>query len=323
MTSPSRQDNNAEDLLLASGQTITVQVPATSANLGPGFDSLGLALGLYDTLTVQTLSGDELEFELNGEGSESLPRDASHLTVRTIDVALDRLGLRRGGLRIEANNVVPHGRGLGSSAAAIVAALLAVRGLAPLSVQPDLDWVFQLASELEGHPDNVAPALFGGLAISWQEDSGYRSAKVTLSNTVRPVVAVPAVELSTETARAMLPSSISHQSAAANSGRAALLIHALSAAPEFLFAATEDYLHQGYRAQAMPGSAQLLDFWRTHGLAAVISGAGPTVLVLAANANQVQDSLELAGNFAEDSAWRVQELEIDNEGAKIILHRQS
>ncbi|MBQ1444062.1 MAG: homoserine kinase [Renibacterium sp.] len=305
--------------LLAAGQSVTVHVPATSANLGPGFDSLGLALRLHDTLTVQTLASDELEFVLGGEGADSLPRDASHLTVRTIDAALAKLGFDRAGLRIEADNVIPHGRGLGSSAAAIVAALLAATALLPEAERPDSDWVFQFASELEGHPDNVAPALFGGLAVSWHDDAGYRSAKLAVDPSIRPVIAVPETELSTETARAMLPSSISHQSAAANSGRTALLVHAMTAAPEYLFAGTEDYLHQEYRAQAMASSAQLLELWRGAGLAAVISGAGPTVLVLAEGPDQVEKSRQLAA----DAAWRVQELEIDIEGAKMILHRQS
>lgn len=309
----------AEQPLLAAGQRVTVRVPATSANLGPGFDSLGLALDLHDTLTVQTLDSTELEFQLSGEGAESLPRDATHLTVRTIDAALAKLGYARSGLRIEADNVIPHGRGLGSSAAAIVAALLAVRELLPEAQRPALDWVFHFGSELEGHPDNVAPALFGGLAVSWQEQGNYCSAKIPVVPSIRPVIAIPETELSTEAARAMLPSSISHQSAAANSGRAALLLHAMSAAPEFLFAATEDYLHQEYRAQAMLGSAQLLRAWRKAGLAAVISGAGPTVLVLAKSPEEAEKSLQLA----VQPAWRVQELEIDREGAKIILHRQS
>lgn len=309
--------------LLVAGQSVTVRVPATSANLGPGFDSLGLALDMYDTLTVQTLASAELEFGLSGEGSDSLPRDASHLSVRTIDAALAKLGYGRTGLRIEAANVIPHGRGLGSSAAAIVAALMAVRELLPEAERPGLDWVFQFGSELEGHPDNVAPALFGGFSASWQDGESYRSAKLDVGPSIRPVIAIPAAELSTETARAMLPSSISHQSAAANSGRTALLVHAMAAAPEYLFAATEDYLHQEYRAQAMAASARLLELWRTAGLAAVISGAGPTVLVLAEGSEQVKKSLQLAADTGDDTAWRVQELEIDIEGAKIILHRQS
>ncbi|NYE94814.1 homoserine kinase [Psychromicrobium silvestre] len=315
---------------IEAGQSVIVRVPATSANLGPGFDSLGLALSLYDTLTVETLPGDELLFELSGEGAESLPRDASHLTVRSIDHALSRLGYQRSGLRIVAENVIPHGRGLGSSAAAIVAAISAAHALVPAEAQNGEQWIFQQASELEGHPDNVAPALFGGLAISWQEGDNYRSARVQVRPEVHPVVAVPAVELSTETARAMLPSSVSHQNAAANSGRAALLIHALSTAPELLLAATEDYLHQGYRAQAMQGSAELMGVWRKQGLAAVISGAGPTVLALAYGAEQAQlaQSLAAAQNssendeFASKLAWRVQQLEIDTNGAKMELHRR-
>lgn len=319
----------AELPLISPGQSVTVRVPATSANLGPGFDSLGLALGLYDTLTVETLSDAELLFELSGEGADSLPRDSTHLTVRCIDQALGKAGFARTGLRIVADNVIPHGRGLGSSAAAIVAALTAADQLLPEHAQVGKQGIFQQASELEGHPDNVAPALYGGLAISWQEADSYQSAKVQVHQGVLPVVAVPGHQLSTEVARELLPSSVSHQSAAANSGRAALLIHALAHAPEFLFPATEDYLHQGYRAQAMVQSARLLAALRAAGLPAVISGAGPTVLTLAGSQQEAElvqqlaaaQRAEMSENFSQETTWRVQQLEIDLEGAKIVMHR--
>lgn len=311
---------------VAAGQTVTVRVPATSANLGPGYDSLGLALSLYDTLTVETLDSGELEFELSGEGADTLPRDASHLVARALTEALHLLGFRHDGLRITADNVNPHGRGLGSSAAAVVAAATAANALVPEESRRGRDWVLQFTSRLEGHPDNVAPAIFGGLALSWQDSDQYSSTCATVHGSIVPVVAVPDFELSTEAARALLPASVGHHAAAMNSGRAALLIHALTQQPEFLLAGTEDYLHQSYRAEAMRPSAALIGALRTAGYAAVVSGAGPTVLVLAdgeAEAAAVVAFIEdfIAAN-TPDMAWRVLKLAVDVEGAKVEMHRR-
>ncbi len=311
-----------------AGTTATVQVPGTSANLGPGFDSLGLALSLHDTLSVTALDVPELEFELSGEGVAELPRDATHLVVKTMDTVWARLGYSRVGLRVSAANILPHGRGLGSSASAIVAAIMAANALVAPEDRQDRDWVFQLASELEGHPDNVAPAIFGAVAISWQEGPGYASARLTPSAAVIPVVAIPDVELKTERARGMLPATVPHADAAANSGRAALLMHALTAQPELLLAGTRDYLHQDYRAEAMPASAGLVAQLREEGFAAFISGAGPTVMVLAtdpAQAGAVAARITALGAMARPEhehavSWRVLRLKIDLEGAKVEVH---
>ncbi|MDQ6752743.1 MAG: homoserine kinase [Actinomycetota bacterium] len=320
--------------VIEPGQRVTVRVPATSANLGPGFDSLGLAVALYDTLAVESVAhnvdGEELVFELSGQGALDLPRDASHLAVRAMDAAFARLGYVRGPLRIAAENVLPHGRGLGSSASAIVAAICAANALVAEADRRDSQWILQLASELEGHPDNVAPAIFGAVAISWQQGERYRSVRVTPAPSVIPVVAVPAVELSTETARAMLPTTVPHQSAAANSGRTALLIHALTQDPSLLLDGTEDFLHQEYRAQAMPASAELMNALRAEGFAAFISGAGPTVMTLANGAAEAARAVAFIAQLgaAESSGglkggdWRVLRLEVDSEGAKVELHRR-
>ena len=309
-----------------AGQLVTVRVPATSANLGPGYDSLGLALSLHDTLTVETLAGGELEFDLSGEGAASLPRDASHLVVKAITEALHRLGFRHDGLRITADNVNPHGRGLGSSASAVVAAVTAANALVPDAVRRGKDWILQLTSEMEGHPDNVAPAIFGGLALSWQDSDQYRSTTAAVVDSVIPVVAVPDFELSTEAARALLPVSVGHHAAAMNSGRAALLIHALTSKPEFLLPGTEDYLHQSYRAEAMRPSAELIAALRAAGHAAVVSGAGPTVLVLASGEEEAAAVLEFIASHTAgktpEVGWRVMKLAVDVEGAKVEVHRR-
>jgi homoserine kinase len=312
--------------VIPAGQRVTVRVPATSANLGPGYDSLGLALALHDTLTVETLATDELVFELSGEGADTLPRDASHLVIQAMEAAFARLGYRHGGLKITAENVNPHGRGLGSSASAVVAAVSAANALVPVAGQRSRDWILQLTSEMEGHPDNVAPAIFGGLALSWQDSDRYSSTCATVVESVIPIVAVPDFELSTEAARALLPASVGHHAAAMNSGRAALLIHALTQKPEFLHAGTEDYLHQSYRAEAMRPSAALITALRRAGHAAAVSGAGPTVLVLANGEAEAADVLEFIGAFTAantpDISWRVMKLAVDVEGAKVDLHRR-
>ncbi|MHC6230484.1 homoserine kinase [Arthrobacter sp. MMS24-T111] len=312
--------------LIEPGQRVTVRVPATSANLGPGYDSLGLALALHDTLTVESLDTDELLFELRGEGADTLPRDASHLVIRAMDAAFERLGYRHGGLKVTAENVNPHGRGLGSSASAVVAAVSAANAMVPAGSRRGKDWILQLTSELEGHPDNVAPAIFGGLALSWQDSEQYSSTSATVAGDVIPIVAVPDFELSTEAARALLPASVGHHAAAMNSGRAALLIHALTQKPEFLLPGTEDYLHQSYRAEAMRPSAALIGALRKAGYAAVVSGAGPTVLVLANGGAQAGDALAFIESFTAtntpDIGWRVLKLAVDVEGAKVDMHRR-
>jgi homoserine kinase len=312
--------------VIAVGQRVTVRVPATSANLGPGYDSLGLALALHDTLTVESLETDELLFELSGEGAETLPRDASHLVIRAMEAAFERLGYRHGGLKVIADNVNPHGRGLGSSASAVVAAVSAANALVPEAARRGQDWILQLTSELEGHPDNVAPAIFGGLALSWQDSDQYSSTCASVLESVIPIVAVPDFELATEAARALLPASVGHHAAAMNSGRAALLIHALTQKPEFLLAGTEDFLHQSYRAQAMRPSAALISALRKAGYAAVVSGAGPTVLVLANGEAEAAGALDFIEAFIEsntpDISWRVLKLAVDVEGAKVDMHRR-
>ncbi|MDP9883626.1 homoserine kinase [Sinomonas atrocyanea] len=316
---------------VAAGQRVTVRVPATSANLGPGYDSLGLALAMYDTVTVETTDGGGLAFELRGEGADTLPRDETHLVVRTLEAALARLGYRHGGLALTAENVSPHGRGLGSSASATVAAVLAAAALVAPEDRPDRAWALQLCSEIEGHPDNVAPAIHGSLALSWQDGEAFRTAIAEVAPSVVPIVAIPDFELSTELARSLLPSSVPHHAAAANAGRAALLVHALTKDPSLLLPATEDYLHQSYRSSAMEPSARLIAALRAEGHAAVVSGAGPTVLALADGedeAREVQAAVERFAHGVLDAEqgavsvtrWRVARLAVDREGARVDVH---
>lgn len=284
---------------------VTVRTPASSANLGPGFDALGLALDVHDELTAEVLPGDALEIVVEGEGADEVSRDAGHLVVRSFDAALDLMGLRRPGLRLTCRNVVPHGRGMGSSSAAIVGGIVLAKALVEGVEVLDDRATLQLAHDLEGHPDNVAAALLGGLTIAWTE--GFAAEALRLDAAVPVTLFVPDSPVSTEAARGLLPDAVPHADAAANAGRAALLVAALTQAPERLAAATEDLLHQQYRASAMPDSYQLVRSLRVDGVPAVISGAGPTVLAFARGVAQ-----------ACPDGWRVLEVEVADRGAHVV-----
>lgn len=256
---------------------VTVEVPATSANLGPGFDCLGLALELRDTLSAEV--ADELVIEVEGEGADDVPRDPSHLVVRSMDAAFGAMGVRTPPVRLACSNRIPHSRGLGSSSAAIVGGIALARGLVDDGERmlPD-HMVLKLANAIEGHPDNVAPAIFGGLVVSGQDDDSVWADQAPIHPLVGTVVFVPPHGVRTEVARGLLPETVSHRDAVANTGRAALLVAALASAPARLLRATEDFLHQSYRRPAMPESLALVEDLRSAEIPAIISGAGPTVL---------------------------------------------
>jgi homoserine kinase len=275
---------------MSPGTVVRVRVPATSANLGPGYDALGLALSLFDDVVVR-VEGDgapPVTLHVEGEGETDLPRDASHLVVRALHATLEALGAPRPNLTLWCTNRIPHGRGLGSSAAAAVTGVLAGRALAGAGRDDGSE--LAAAAALEGHPDNAAACLLGGLTIAWGEGVDVRAVRTEPSPGVRAVVLVPPGALSTETARGLLPASVPHGDAAHSAGRAALLVEALTRRPDLLLAATEDRLHQGYRAAAMPETAALLAELRAAGDAAVVSGAGPSVLVLTTDGDVLVDA---------------------------------
>jgi len=262
---------------LRPGTSAAVQAPASSANLGPGFDCFGLALDWCDTVEL-AVTGSGLTVQMSGEGADDLPRDAGHLVIAAAQHGLRDLDARADGLALRAHNTIPQGRGLGSSSAAIVAGLLAARALA--GAAPDPAWLLDHAAALEGHPDNVAAAIFGGFVLAYGRSGQVAVARGTIHPGVRVVLLVPEAPVATHLARGLLPDSVPHADAAANAGRTALLVHALANEPPLLLNATEDWLHQQYRRPAMPESAELMDRLRAAGLAAMISGAGPSVIVL-------------------------------------------
>jgi homoserine kinase len=285
-----------------------VTVPATSANLGPGFDSLGLALDLRDELEAE-LTGSGLVVDVTGEGLGTVPLDEDHLVVRAMRAAFDVLDGQPTGLALTCRNAIPHARGLGSSSAAIVGGLVLARALVEEGDRRlDDDAVLALAVELEGHPDNVAPALHGGFVISGRDDRGeVYAVRAPIDARIGAALFVPPESLSTDVARGLLPQTVPHADAAADAGTAALLVAALASHPGQLWRGTRDHLHQEYRRPAMPASLDLVDRLRADGHAAVVSGAGPSVLVL------VADGDDLAA-YCPDG-WGHRRLAVDTRGA--------
>ncbi|MFW5468835.1 homoserine kinase [Knoellia sp. CPCC 206435] len=296
-------------------------MPASSANLGPGFDSVGVALGLWDRCRATILATNGLEIDVTGEGAGSVPTDATHLVHRSLVHAFEELGeTPPPGLRLECANEVPHGRGLGSSATAIVTgvalahALLALRdGRAVDDV--DLTPVNDLAARLEGHPDNSSASVFGGVTLSWSDDpeQGTTTLRLVPHPDVVPVVFTPEVQLSTATARAVLPAQVRLADAAANSARAALLVHALTHEPRHLLDGTREWLHQEPRRASYAASMALVDDLRAARHAAVISGAGPSVLVLA-----TRDTAAEVGSMG-GASWRVRQPGIPSRGVETAV----
>ena len=298
---------------------IQVQVPATSANLGPGFDSFGLALGMNDRYVAQILDDAGLDIDVTGEGADEVPRTDKNLLVKAMNKGFDYLGGKPKGIAVRALNVIPHGRGLGSSASAIVGGLCLARALVLTGIDKMSDEkLLQLATEMEGHPDNVAAALYGNAVVAWQEDQHGKeiaqAISLSVDTRIRAIAFIPSTAVATSKARKMLPETIPHRDAARNSANSALLVHALTLRPDLLFRATQDFLHQSYRSEAMPASFALLTKLRGAGVAAFISGAGPTVLALhTGNESDVAELIRAAG-----SKFEAKSLEIARSGATIL-----
>jgi homoserine kinase len=296
-----------------------VQVPASSANLGPGFDSLCIALSMHDRYVAQVLDDVVLDIDVTGEGADEVPRNDKNLLVKAMYKGFDFLGGRPKGLAIRALNVNPHGRGLGSSASAIIGGLVLARSLV-LNGEDKLSdqLLLSLATDMEGHPDNVSAALYGGATISWSESvKGHakaNSVQLSVDTRIRAVAYIPAKSLATSKARKLLPESIPFADAVRNTSNAALMSHALTLRPDLLFTATEDFLHQSYRAVAMPDSFALMMKLRAAGVAAFISGAGPSVLVLHTGDQSDVEELKLAGG----AGFVAHPLEIASRGATLL-----
>lgn len=300
-----------------TGRTVRVKVPATSANLGPGFDSLGLALALHDEVTVTLLDSGNSKAEITGEGADAIPRDETNLVARGVAAVFDAAGMSSPAVHIQASNQVPFGRGLGSSASAIVAGVVAGAELVASEAAISREEQLRLATDLEGHPDNVAAALFGGLTIAWQSNAGVRCTSLSVHPQIAPLVLVPETTSLTAHLRELTPATVPHADAVFNSARAALLVAALTQDPSLLLDATADRIHQNYRASAMPETAELVARLRADGYAAVVSGAGPSVLVLAADEQQRLAAVEFV-ETVRGAQWQPKLLSVDAQGGRVI-----
>jgi homoserine kinase len=274
---------------------VRVRVPASSANLGPGFDSLGLALALHDDVEVSA-AADGVTVEVAGEGAQGVPRDERHLIVRAMRRTFEVFGDAPSGLRLRCRNAIPHARGLGSSAAAAVAGAAAAAALAGRDPRLETDALLRITAGMEGHADNAAASLLGGFVIAWgggnngggsdgggNISEGFRAVRVDAHPGIVPVALIAGVESSTATTRGLLPDRVPLGDAAFTGSRTALAVLAFTRRPELLLPATEDRLHQQYRRPAYPASVALVDALRARGVPAVVSGAGPTVLALTAD----------------------------------------
>ncbi len=295
---------------------VTVRVPATSANLGAGFDCLGLALEIYDGYAAQVLDEPGLDVEVAGEGANTVGKDEKNLVISSMNAAFDHMGGRPRGLALRALNAIPHGRGLGSSSSAIIGGLFLARSLVISGSERlnDND-LLALATEIEGHPDNVAAALHGGATIAWVEDGSGKAISIPVDMRIMAIAFIPSDsgEVATKKARALLPETIPHIDAAVNISRSTLMVEALARKPELLFAGTEDRIHQFYRQGQMPKSYELMTTLREAGVPAFISGSGPTVLAL--HYGNIADAQEIAR--AGGDSFTTQIVGVSAQGAHI------
>lgn len=296
---------------------VIVSVPATTANMGPGFDCLGMALGLYNEIHM-ALSPGKIAIEVLGEGADDIQRDESNIVWRAAQRVFQEIGQENPGLSIRLVNNIPTARGLGSSAAAIVGGLVAANRLTGETLSREK--LLALATELEGHPDNVAPALLGGMVVSVMAEGVVQTLKITPPEELHAVVAIPDFKLSTHAAREVLPKQVSLQDAIFNLSRAALLVGAFyEKRLDLLSVASRDVLHQPYRAPLVPGLLNVIEAANQAGaLSVALSGAGPTVIALTDGYDQriaqaMQDSFRAAGVNC-----RVKVLQPDVDGTRIL-----
>jgi homoserine kinase len=301
---------------LPAGLTASAVAPASAANLGPGFDSLGLALSLYDEIVVTTMDSG-LQVEVEGEGAGQVPLNREHLVVRAVERGLAAAGATVSGLAVRCRNDIPHSRGLGSSAAAVVGGLAAANGVLTQAGSTPLTTgeLIEIASEFEGHPDNASAAVLGGAVVSWTEVDGeatrFSAVPLRLHPDIRIFSAIPEERSLTSATRVLLPGYVSHEDARFNVSRVALLVVALTQRPDLLLAATEDALHQPHRATAMPTSAEYLQMLRRYGVAAALSGAGPAIIALTTRVELPASVLE----FGAANGFTVREMSV-GEGAR-------
>lgn len=298
---------------------IKVKVPATTANMGPGFDCIGMALTMYNIVYAEEIeSGLEIIVQ---DGNPNIPTDESNLIYRTICYFYDNIGEKVPGMRIIQQDSIPHTRGLGSSAACIVAGLHIANAMSKSFFSKEE--LVQMAAKIEGHPDNTTPAILGGMTVGAMNGQEMKHVKIRVPDKLHFAVMIPDFTLSTELARKALPTHVTVQDAVFNASRAALLVASMQSGDiDNLDLATEDALHQPYRAKLIPHMDEILDKARSFGAkGAFLSGAGPTLLAIIKNVVDFRrEMVEYLGNLEEK--WQVQMLQADNEGAKVWINEE-
>lgn len=298
---------------------VRVRIPATTANCGPGFDTLGIACTLYNEVELElTGAAGFAQIHVTGDGSDTLPTNERNLVLRSVRTVLDKVGEKQTGIRLSLLNAIPLSRGLGSSSAAIVGGLIAANAIVgkPFNQAEILD----MATVMEGHPDNVAPALYGGFTISVMQDAQVHCLRLPLPRELKLVVCIPDFRLSTHKARQAIPSSVPHKDAVYNVSRAALLVGALAGGRlEYLSEALGDKLHQPYRAPLIPGMLQVFAAGKKAGaLGVAMSGAGPSLMAYTVERPEAVGEAMVAAFAAEKIMSRYLCLDVDYEGAKVV-----
>jgi homoserine kinase len=304
---------------MSNKRRVRVRIPATTANCGPGFDTLGIACTLYNEVELELAgSAGFVQIQVIGDGADTLPTNERNLVLRSVRMVLDKVGEKQTGIRLSLLNAIPLSRGLGSSSAAIVGGLVAANAIVgnPFSQAEILD----MATVMEGHPDNVAPALYGGFTISVMQDAQVSCLRLPLPNELKLVVCIPDFRLSTHKARQAIPPSVPHKDAVYNVSRAALLVGALAAGRlEYLSEALGDKLHQPYRAPLIPGMLQVFSAGKKAGaLGVAMSGAGPSLMAYTVEQPEAVGAAMVAAFAAEQITSRYLCLKVDYEGAKVV-----
>lgn len=304
---------------MSNKRCVRVRIPATTANCGPGFDTLGIACTLYNEVELElTGAAGFAQIHVTGDGSDTLPTNERNLVLRSVRTVLDKVGEKQTGIRLSLLNAIPLSRGLGSSSAAIVGGLIAANAIVgnPFNQAEILD----MATVMEGHPDNVAPALYGGFTISVMQDAQVHCLRLPLPRELKLVVCIPDFRLSTHKARQAIPSSVPHKDAVYNVSRAALLVGALAGGRlEYLSEALGDKLHQPYRAPLIPGMLQVFAAGKKAGaLGVAMSGAGPSLMAYTVERPEAVGEAMVAAFAAEKIMSRYLCLDVDYEGAKVV-----
>jgi len=298
---------------------VRVRIPATTANCGPGFDTLGIACTLYNEVALE-LTGPvgQVEINVTGDGADTLPTNARNLVLRAVRTVFDKVGETQTGIRLSLLNAIPLSRGLGSSSAAIVGGLVAANAI--IGNRFNQAEILDMATEMEGHPDNVAPALYGGFTISVMQEAQVHCLRLPLPSELKLVVCIPDFRLSTHKARQAIPATVPHKDAVYNVSRAALLVGALAGGRlEYLSEALGDKLHQPYRAPLIPGMLEVFAAGKKAGaLGVAMSGAGPSLMAYTLEQPEAVGEAMVAAFAAEQITSRHVCLNVDYEGAKVI-----